>query len=141
MLFLFTLLAATLIPFSSEAILSSALLVEHNPILILIVASLGNCSGVTINYFLGKKGVNFLLRKKFIFSQQKLDYLNIKFKKYNKAILLLAWLPFIGDPITIYAGIIEVRFREFVIYVFSGRVLRYIAIYFITTEIVNIVRL
>lgn len=141
LLFLTTFLAATLIPLSSEAILSSALLLKHNPVLVLIVASLGNCGGVTLNYFLGKKGVNFFLRRKAILTQEKLDYFNRKFNKYNNALFLLAWLPVIGDPITIYAGIIELRFQKFILYVFTGRIVRYIATYFITMEIVSIVNL
>lgn len=103
---------------------------DYNPFLVLVIASFGNCTGVTINYFLGKNGINFILNKRKILGDDKLDYYNEKFKKYNNAIFLLAWLPIIGDPITIYAGIIKLKFSEFALYVYTTRILRYIVLYY-----------
>lgn len=132
-LFFSTFLSATILPFSSELILGTTLLFSKAPLSCLVAASLGNCLGVTANYIIGKKGITYLLDK-LNFDQKKRDFYHEKFKKYDKALLLVSWTPFFGDPITIYAGITKLPFVEFAAYAYTGRVLRYIVIYFLLTH-------
>ena len=127
-LFFVSLLSATMIPISSEAALLGALALGYEPVLLLVVASFGNCIGVTINYFLGLYGVTYFIEKVCKFDQAKLDKYHTKFKKYNYLFLLASWLPLIGDPITVYLGIIKCNFAKFSLFVYSMRVIRYIVI-------------
>lgn len=132
-LFFAALLAATILPFSSEIIFASSIALGYDPLLCIIIASLGNCTGVTINYLIGIRGINYFLNK-LNFNEEKRQYYHSKFIKYDKYLLLAAWLPIIGDPITIYAGIVRVRFVHFALIVYTARILRYIALYYLVAN-------
>lgn len=128
-LFWGTLLPATIIPFSSEAVFATAIsLSSHPPLAIIGVASLGNCAGVTINYLIGLKGITYLLDR-FGFDDERREYYHKKFLRYDKYLLLASVLPVVGDPITIYAGVAGIRFLQFGAIVYSLRIGRYILIY------------
>lgn len=122
----FSFLAATVIPVSSEAALASALALDMQPMSALFFATMGNCAGVAFNYWLGYKGEEKLLhkhlQKRGVAKAYKIS------QRWGKWSLLLSWLPVIGDPITILAGILRVNFGFFVIVAFSLRFLRYLFI-------------
>jgi len=128
-LFLTSFGAATILPFSSEIAFTSVLLSGYDSVTTIIVASLGNCMGVSLNYFLGYYGVNKLL-KNFGYKERTHNWITARMEKYNNWIyLLLGWTPVLGDPITIYAGLAKLRFGYFVLFIFTGRILRYIVIW------------
>ncbi|NOG46062.1 MAG: DedA family protein [Calditrichaeota bacterium] len=127
-LFLFCLMAATIIPVSSEGAVAGALLLEMKSIPVLIWASLGNILGTVINYFIGLLVGQKWLDKKINKSTQKAYEIAHKYGWWS---LLLSWLPIIGDPITIVAGVLRWNFLLFSIIVFTLRIARYYAlIYF-----------
>lgn len=116
-------LAATLLPFSSEAGVVGALALGLDPISVLIWASVGNCLGVTLNYVLGRWGSEHVIdrslnsragRRALAWSE-----------RYGKWGLLLSWLPLIGDPLTLAAGILRVNAAFFAAVAFPVRVFRY----------------
>lgn len=137
-LFSLSFLGATLIPFSSEGTLTLALSLGFNPLFCIIVASLGNCCGVSFNYIFGRrysknatKGENWVIKKIFKFDDEKITKYHKKFQTHSILFLLTSWLPIVGDPITAYLGIKRFPFAKFAIYIFSLRILRYIGIYLI----------
>lgn len=89
----------------------------------LLFASSGNLLAIVLNYFLG-----FWLYEK---SKTKLLASKIGTLSYNHGhrygyyTLLLSWLPIIGDPLTVVAGVVRLRFVWFVIIAGSLRVARY----------------
>ncbi len=120
-------LAATILPFSSEIILSAMILSkEYQLILLLFFASLGNICGSIINWYLGKKILIFEKRKWFPTTSNQLIRSQKIFNKYGLWSILLAWVPIIGDPITVLAGILKVSFFKFIILVTLSKVSRYI---------------
>lgn len=127
-LFLTSFGAATILPFSSEVAFTSVLFSGYDPFLVITTASLGNCLGVTFNYFLGYYGVNKLL-KKLGYKEKMHNWIAAKMEKYNNWIYLLGWTPILGDPITIYAGLAKLPFSLFMLFIFSGRIIRYIVIW------------
>ena len=116
-------LAATILPFSSEAALILALENGMQQNTALFFASCGNILAIIVNYFLGL----------FIYEKTKLKLKRSKFgrrslyygHRYGYYSLLFSWLPVIGDPITLVAGLLKMRFIVFVIVVGSLRFLRY----------------
>ena len=46
--------------------------------------------------------------------------------KYGRYTLLFSWVPIVGDPITIVAGIMRERFLTFLILVTIGKLARYL---------------
>ncbi len=90
-------------------------------------ASSGNILAITFNYYLGY----------FVYAKTKNKLLSLRLgkasyaygHKYGYLTLLLSWLPIIGDPLTIVAGLLRLKFIWFVIIAGSLRIARY---YFLT---------
>lgn len=131
MLFLFisALLAATWLPFSSEAILTALIWSGHYaPLALWFSATAGNVLGSTINWWLGY----FLSSKKHWFTSQEVNQAQQRFLSYGKWSLLLAWVPIIGDPLTFIAGVFRVPLWQFILFMLLGKGGRYgIMIYFL----------
>ena len=131
-LFIISFLAATILPLSSELVLSTMLLTDSfDKYLLLVVASFGNILGSSVNWYLGKKILIFKDKKWFPASETQIDRSEIYFKKYGIWSLLLAWVPIIGDPLTIVAGILRVKFFTFLLLVSISKISRYIFLIFI----------
>ena len=124
-------LVATIIPFGSEVYFASLLsMKQYNGLLLLIAASLGNVLGSVFNWICGYYANYFIKKKWFPINQKHIDKASIIFNKYGKWSLLLAWVPFIGDPITFVAGTFRYSFLPFLLLVSIGKVGRYIFVYF-----------
>ena len=133
-LFIISLLAATILPLSSEIVLTTMLLTnlfEKN--ILLIVASSGNILGSIFNWYLGKKITIFQDRKWFPVSPEQLNRSQKYFQKYGLWSLLLAWVPVIGDPLTLLAGVLKVRFSIFFILVSISKISRYVFILYLVS--------
>ncbi len=131
-LFIISFSAATILPLSSELVLSTMLLTDSfNKYLLLIVASFGNILGSSVNWYLGKKILIFKNKKWFPANERQIVKSEIYFKKYGIWSLLLAWVPIIGDPLTIAAGVLRVKFFTFLILVSISKISRYIFLIFI----------
>ena len=125
-LFIVSFLAATILPFSSEAILATYLLSEiYNKFLLIFFASFGNILGSIFNWFLGIYFLKFQDKKWFPFTNTQIDRSSRWFKKYGKWSLLFAWVPIIGDPITFIAGTMRIKFLIFLLLVSFGKIMRY----------------
>ena len=125
-LFIVSFLAATILPFSSEAILATYLLSEiYNKFLLIFFASFGNILGSIFNWFLGIYFLKFQNKKWFPFSKTQIDRSSKWFKKYGKWSLLFAWVPIIGDPLTFIAGTMRIKFLIFLLLVSFGKIMRY----------------
>jgi len=133
-LLLFSFLAATILPFSSEILLSTMYMTgSFQTFNLLVIASLGNISGSIVNWYLGKK-INLYQKKKwFPVSSDRLKKSEYYFQKYGLWSLLLSWVPIIGDPITLFAGILNVRFQIFVILVSISKISRYVFVLYLAS--------
>lgn len=118
-------LAATILPLSSELVLSSLLLSGGTPSTLLLVATLTNVLGSVVNYLLGRWGADTLLHRWFRLSEQQTNKAEMHFNRYGKWSLLLAWVPIIGDPLTLFAGMLKVNFGLFLLLVTIGKFGRY----------------
>jgi len=131
-LFIISFLAATILPLSSELVLSTMLLTDSfDKYLLLVVASFGNILGSSVNWYLGKKILIFKDKKWFPANERQIAKGEIYFKKYGIWSLLLAWVPIIGDPLTVVAGILRVKFFTFLLLVSISKISRYIFLLFI----------
>ena len=124
-------MVATIVPFGSEAYLASLILLnKYSALLLLLSASLGNVLGSVFNWICGYYATYFMKKKWFPINQKYIDKASRIFDKYGKWSLLLAWVPFIGDPITFVAGTFRYSFLPFLLLVSIGKVGRYIFVYF-----------
>ena len=131
-LLIISFLAATILPLSSELVLSTMLLTDSfDKYLLLVVASFGNIFGSSVNWYLGKKILIFKDKKWFPVNEKQIVKSEMYFKKYGIWSLLLAWVPIIGDPLTVIAGILRVNFLTFLLLVSISKTSRYIFLIFI----------
>ena len=138
-LFAVSFLVATIIPFGSEMYFATLLAMDkYNSILLLIAASTGNILGSVFNWICGYYAAYFIQKKWFPINQNQINKATNFFFKYGKWSLLLAWVPFIGDPLTFVAGTLRYSFLPFLILVSIGKTARYLVIYFSALWTINI---
>ena len=131
-LFFISFLAATILPFSSELSLAGLISASNfNNSLLLIAASLGNILGSVVNWLIGFYSRNFTSKKWFPFNETQITRSSKWFEKFGKGSLLFAWVPILGDPLTLVAGLLRVRFLDFIILVAIGKVSRYLVVLYL----------
>ena len=129
-LLLISFLAATILPLSSELALASLLNTnEHNSLVLLGIASLGNILGSIFNWLLGFYLLKCINKKWFPFEESQINTASKRFSKFGVWSLLFAWVPIIGDPLTFIAGILKVNFFLFLALVALGKISRYLLVY------------
>jgi len=122
-LFFSAFLAATIVPLSSEITFVAALANDMPLSNAMFFASTGNILAISLNYWFG-----YWLYEK---TQNKLESSKTGVKsleyghKYGYFILLFSWLPVLGDPLTLVAGVVRLRFVWFVIIAGGLRITRY----------------
>jgi membrane protein YqaA with SNARE-associated domain len=131
-LFTISFLAATILPLSSELMLASLIVTSnYDSLLLLVVASFGNVLGSVFNWVLGFYSRNLTTKKWFPFKDEQIERSSRWFNKFGRWLLLFAWVPIIGDPLTLVAGLLRVKFIEFIIIVTIGKFSRYFLIYYL----------
>ena len=125
LLWLHSFAAATLLPIGSEPTLLFLLEGGGNPPLLLALATLGNTLGAAVNWWLGRYLLHFQEAKWFPVSSQSLERAQTQFSRRGVWVLLFAWLPVVGDPLTFVAGVLKVSFWWFLFLVGLGKCLRY----------------
>ena len=128
-LFLSAFLAATLIPAQSELGLGYLVInTNYSIVLLVTIASLGNTTGAIINWFIGQGVARSFVRSKKMRASKHYWTVVKWYKKYGHWTLLLSWAPFIGDPITVIAGIFKVPLKTFLFIVALAKTSRYLII-------------
>ncbi len=125
-LFVVSFIAGTIIPLSSEAALLAGIAAGVPRVEALVACSLGNCLACGVNYYLGLFVREKMQRK---VEQSRSGRTTLSWmKRYGAWSLLGSWLPLVGDPLTIVAGLADIRLWVFVAVVFPLRILRYVAV-------------
>jgi membrane protein YqaA with SNARE-associated domain len=128
-LFAIAFVAATILPAQSEAALVGLLVADaHSPVLLVTVASLGNVLGAVVNWVLGRGAERFHDCRWFPVSKGALDRATEWYRKWGRWSLLLSWVPFGGDALTIAAGVLREPLRSFVVLVTIAKTTRYIVL-------------
>jgi len=130
-IFFLSFFAATIIPFSSEVgLVSYMALGKFNNELLLIFASLGNILGSCVNYILGLYIIKLKTKSWFPFKGNQILKATNWFNRFGVYSLFFAFLPIVGDPLTLIAGMFRVSFLKFIILVSFGKICRYLLIYY-----------
>lgn len=126
-LFIAAFAAATFFPFQSEALLVGLLVADTYSIVgLLLVATVGNVLGSVVNWYLGVYIEHFRYRKWFPFKPASLEKAQVHYHRWGHWSLLMSWAPFIGDPLTLIAGIMREPFWRFVAIVTLAKGGRYL---------------
>lgn len=130
-LFVSAFLAATILPLSSELVLSSLLLGGLAPGTLVLLATAGNVLGSLTNYALGYWASTAVVKKWLKMSEAEFMKAEQRFAKYGMFSLCFAWVPVIGDPLTVIAGVLRVRLLWFLLLVTAGKLMRYVAVSYV----------
>lgn len=125
-LFAVAFLAATVLPFQSELVLAALLVAEPGQwASLLVAASLGNTLGAVVNWVLGRLIHRFRDRRWFPVKPAEYEKVERWYARWGVWSLLLAWLPFGGDALTVVAGALGTRLAPFLVLVAIGKTARY----------------
>lgn len=125
--------AATLLPLQSEAVLVGLLLHDRQALYsLLLIATAGNVLGSIVNWLLGRGIEHLRDRRWFPFKPAQLEKAQQRYQRYGQWSLLLSWMPVIGDPLTLIAGIMREPFWRFVLLVTLAKAGRYVVLALLT---------
>jgi membrane protein YqaA with SNARE-associated domain len=119
-LFLICVLSASIFPLPSEPAVVAALTVLSMP-LVAAITFAGWMTGAMINWFIGIKGIH-----RFVARDRKLEKKAEKwFNRWGPAVLVVApWIPFIGDPLTVVAGALDMPLKRFLLWAGLARIIK-----------------
>ena len=135
-------LAATILPAQSE--LGLAVLIQSQDyalIWLLVAASIGNIAGACVNYVIGRGLYQFqkpdapektATPKHSKPTSRFYNKAASWYERYGKWSLLLSWMPFIGDPLTVIAGYMRLGFLPFMIIVAIAKITRYLVVAYLS---------
>ena len=121
-LFVVSFLAATLLPLGSEAAVVTMAAAGFNATGLLTAAASGNVLGAMVNYLLGRWGRD---RWKTAREAQRLHQVESWVRRWGPPVMVLAWAPVIGDPLTVAAGFLRMHWLAFLFWVSLGKTTRY----------------
>lgn len=126
-LFLSAFVSSTLFPGGSEVVLGVlAAQRQHDPWLLLAIATAGNTLGAVTTWLLG-----YLLARRLSLDAHlsaKQHCAVERARKWGSPILLLSWLPVVGDPLCFAAGYLRLPFVASLVFMAFGKAARYAAI-------------
>ncbi len=129
LLFAASLLAATIFPAQSETLLASMHLTgEYNTVVLVLVATAGNVLGSCVNWLIGRYLLHFQGRRWLPVKEAALMRATDRYQRFGVWTLLFAWVPIIGDPLTLIAGFLRTHILLFITLVTIGKAARYTAI-------------
>jgi len=132
-------LAATVLPGSSEAMLAAFVALKPaSAVTLFLTATLGNVLGAVANWLLGRWSAEYVGYRWFPAATERIERASTAFERYGSWPLLFSWLPIIGDPLTVAAGVLRIRFPIFLVLVATGKTLRYAAVILGVTAVQSI---
>lgn len=124
-MFVAAFLAGSVLPLASEVVLAALVAAGVAPLELLIVATLGNTLGSITNYGIGRLGKEAWIERFLRVKKEDLERGQRYVQKYGFWTGLLAWVPVIGELLTVALGYLRVNFPLTVLTVFVGKLVRY----------------
>lgn len=125
-LFLGNVLAATIFPFSSDALYIAVLAALKQPLACFLVGTAGNWLGSVITYYVGRLGKWEWIEKWFKVKPETLEKQKTKIDKYGVWLALIAWVPVIGDVFVIALGFYRTKPLPTILLLLIGKASRFL---------------
>lgn len=125
-LFIGTFLAATILPFSSDALYIAVLVATKDPVGCMLVGTLGNWLGSVLTFWLGWLAKWEWLEKWFRVKKESIAKYKLRVDKYGSWLALMCWVPFVGDVIAIALGFFKCRPLWCIVLMLVGKFLRFL---------------
>ena len=126
-LFAWSFLAATVLPLSSEAPLVVYVRSYGQFTLPVLVATAGNYLGACTTYWLARRAAQALGKGQATEESESRRGAGLM-RRYGQPVLLLSWVPILGDALVVLAGAMRLPFGVFSLWVVIGKGLRYLAV-------------
>jgi membrane protein YqaA with SNARE-associated domain len=123
-------LAASILPFSSEAVMLGLLAAGLNPWPLIIYGTIGNVAGSMFNYSIGRMGRLSWIEKYLHVKKKDLDRAERFMGGHGAWMGFFAFLPVIGDVITIVLGLMHANLVISVVSISIGKFLRYVVLFY-----------
>ncbi len=124
-MFISALLAGSIIPFSSEVVMTALQIAGVSKISLLLWGTAGNVLGSSLNYGLGRLGKIEWLEKHAHLKHDKLEKSKKFVQKYGSIMAIFAWIPILGSAITVALGLLRVNFIATLFFMIIGKAARY----------------
>lgn len=118
-------LAATILPLASEPLAVALVAAGRGVVEVWAAATLGNVTGSVLNWWLGRAAAGLADRGRLPVSPAALARAEAWFGRFGRPVLLLAWLPVVGDALTLVAGLLRTPLGPFLLLVGLGKGARY----------------
>jgi membrane protein YqaA with SNARE-associated domain len=133
-LFVAAFLAATIVPAQSEVLLVGLILSnDYSVPLLVLVATVGNCLGSIVSWWLGRYLEHFRNKSWFPVKASALARAQAFYQKYGWWSVLLSWVPIIGDPLVMIAGFMRMPFWPFLALVILAKGGRYLVLAYLAS--------
>lgn len=127
-LFIAALAAGSILPFSSEVVLTILVQMGADPWICAVSATIGNTLGGLICYWLGWLGNPEWIEKWLKVDHQQLNKVSRFVEKYGAWMGFFSILPWVGDAIVVLLGLMRSNVYLTTITMFIGKAARYIAV-------------
>ena len=125
-LFLGSVLAASVVPFSSDVLYIAVLATTGQGLGCFLAATAGSWIGSLFTYYLGWLGKWEWIEKWFKVSREKLEKQQARVSKYGVWLALFSWVPIIGDVTVLALGFYKVPRGWAFLMLLIGKALRYL---------------
>ena len=132
-LFLASFGAATILPFSSEALFAYMVSQGKSIYLLIFVATVGTSLGGLFNYWIGHLGNLSWAYKYLKISKESVYKWQNRLEKHGSVLAFLCWLPIVGDPLSLALGYFRVGFWKVALFLSLGKLCRYLFVYYVVT--------
>ncbi len=126
-------ISSTLAPGGSEALFVALLLQGfHSPLALLLVATVGNTLGGLSSWLIGR-----LIARKYPaerLANARHEAAVAKVRRWGSPILLLSWLPLVGDPLCVAAGWLRINVLSALCFIAIGKAARYGALWWVVNQ-------
>lgn len=119
-------LAASILPFSSEAVMVGLQAAGLDPVLLIVYGTIGNVLGSMFNYTIGRLGKMEWIEKYLHVKKEDLDKAHRFMAGRGAWMGLLSVIPVVGDVITVALGLMRANVVIVVISVTISKLLRYV---------------
>ena len=124
-MFLAALLAGSVFPWSSEAIMVALVAAGLDPVGLLIAGTVGNVIGSMFNFWVGHLGRMDWIERYLKVKRERIDQASRFVQGYGAWIGFFAFLPIIGSAITIVLGLMRANIPVSITSITIGKFLRY----------------
>jgi membrane protein YqaA with SNARE-associated domain len=125
-LFLASFLAATVVPFSSEALLSFLIVNGTDPVIAVLVATAGNWLGGMSSYGIGYLGKWEWIEKYLRIKRETIEKWHNRLYKRGAIFAFLSWVPAVGDIFAVGLGLLRSNILITALAMLAGKFIRYV---------------